>query len=357
MAITPHVPLLLGPEPRGRQIAAKTGVRSPLANTGELEYSSGVVRFRCRQVLTGFVLGVTLVLLACPDVLAGPPTERLRDFFAEVNGVLADPAVQERPLEGVPRIRQLVTELSDVSVAAAAALGPPWQARTLAEREEFTDLFAELLERAYVGRLAGTARLSDGVQVLYLHEILAGDAATVATALGARQGRDVAIEYRMARRYGRWLVGDVVLDGVSILQNYHAQFKRLLQQGSYPELVSRLRAKLGEESLLFARAEPRVPAVMPAAGAMLEVRIAAPRREKVELASMPVAPRPVPHLTSDAAEIARPAAIPPSRVDADFTALPFWALFLGLVGAAGAAYFAKRTGVGSVLTGWRPPSS
>ncbi len=310
-----------------------------------------MVRFRRRQVLTGFVLGITLVLLACPDVLAGPPTERLRDFFAEVNGVLADPAVQERPLEGVPRIRQLVTELSDVSAAAAAALGPPWQARTLAEREEFTDLFAELLERAYVGRLAGTARLSDGVQVLYLHEILAGDAATVATALGARQGRDVAIEYRMAHRYGRWLVGDVVLDGVSILQNYHAQFKRLLQQGSYPELVSRLRAKLGEESLLFARAEPRVPA------AMLEVRIAAPRREKVELASMPVAPRRVPPLTPDAAEIARPAAIPPSRVDADLTALPFWALFLGLVGAAGAAYFAKRTGVGSVLTGWRPPSS
>ncbi len=311
-----------------------------------------MVRFQCTRVLTGFV-GISLVLLACPPVLAGPPTDRLRDFFAEVNTILADPTVQERPLEGVPRIRPLVAELSDAGAAAAAALGPQWRVRTLAEREEFTDLFAELLERAYVGRLAGIARLSDGMQVLYLDEILAGDEATVVTALGARYGRDVVVEYRMANRHGRWFVRDVVLDGVSIVENYYAQFKRLLHQGSYVELVSRLQAKLSEQSLIFARAEPRVPAVKPA--------------------TMPAAARAVRPRTPDAVEIARPVAIPPSPVDAasaltaasspreavgaDSTSLLFWPLFLGLVGAAGAGYFRKRTRVGSVLPGWQPPPS
>lgn len=314
---------------------------------------------KCTRVLTGSILSLTLVLLACPHVLAGPPTDRLRDFFAEVNAVLADPTIQERPLEGVARVRRLVAELSDVSTAAAAALGVRWQVRTLAEREEFTDLFAELLERAYVGRLAGTARLSDGVQVLYLDEILAGDEATVATALDARHGRDVVVEYRMANRHGRWLVRDVVLDGVSTVANYHAQFKRLLHRGSYAELVSRLRAKLGEESLIFARAEPRVPAAMPATVAVLQVTIPASPPRKVQPASLAAAARAGSPLTPDAVEIARPAAIPSSRVDAasartaasspwqalgaDSTGLLFWALFLGLVGAAGAAYFRKRT--------------
>ncbi len=323
---------------------------------GEEVYSAAVVRLRCARVLTGFVFGIALVLLACPPVLAGPPTDRLRDFFAEVNAILADPMVQERPLEGVPRIRPLVAELSDVGAAAAAALGPRWHARTPAEREEFTDLFAELLERAYVGRLAGTARLTDGMQVLYLDEILADGEATVVTALGARHGRDVVVEYRMANRHGRWLVRDVVLDGVSIVANYYAQFKRLLHLGSYAELVSLLQAKLDEKSLIFARPEPRVPAAMPAVVTLLEVKI---------VASRPAITRAVPPRTPDAVEIARPAAIPPSPVDAasaqtaasspgealgaDSTSLLVWALFLGLVSAAGAAYFRKRTRRSSVL--------
>ncbi len=361
------------PSPKPPSPSPPNPASNHLADTGEREYSSGVVRFQCTRVLTGSVLGITLVLLACPHVLAGPPTDRLRDFLAEVNAVLADPMVQERPLEGVPRIRRLVAELSDVGAAAAAALGPQWRVRTRAEREEFTDLFAELLERAYVGQLAGTARLSDGMQVLYLDEILAGDEATVVTALDTRYGRDVVVEYRMANRHGLWLVRDIVLDGVSIVENYYAQFKRLLHRGSYPELVSRLQAKLDEKSLIFARAEPRVPAVKQAPIAVLQARVAASPPQKVKPASMAAAARAVPPLTPDAMEIARPAAIPPSPADtasvqtaasspqealgADSTSLLSWALFLGVLGAAGAARVRKRTRVGSVLPGWQPPRS
>ena len=202
------------------------------------------------------VLAIALVLLVCQDASAGP-VDQLRDFFTAVNGVLADPAVQENPLEAVARIRRLVADLADVGAAAAAALGREWRGRTRAEREEFIDLFAGLLERAYVGRLAGTVRVSDGVTMAYRDELLAGDEATVVTALGDRVGHDVVVEYRMANHQGRWLVGDVVLDGVSTVENYHAQFKRLLREGSYAELVWRIRAKLGEDSLIFGRAEPQ----------------------------------------------------------------------------------------------------
>ena len=216
-------------------------------------------RAKCTSVLTGSVLAVVMVLLACPHVVAGPATDRLRELFASVDAVLADPKVQEDPREGVARIQRLVTDLADVGAAATAALGQEWHALTLAERQEFINLFAELLERAYVGRLAGTARVIDGVKVTYRHEILAGDEVTVSTALGAKHGGDVVVEYRMANRHGRWLVWDVVLDGVSTVENYHAQFKRLLRQRSYAEVVSLLRAKLTEVSLMFARAEPRAP--------------------------------------------------------------------------------------------------
>ncbi len=199
---------------------------------------------------------LALVLLASPFASAGP-IERLREFFATVNTILADPETEDQPLERVARIRGLVAGVSAVEAAAAGALGREWQARSPAEQEEFVGLFAELLERAYVGRLAGTARVSNGVRVDYLNEAMAGDEASVLTALDARNGGKALIEYQMVSRRGRWRIRDLVLDGVSIIDNYHAQFRRILRDVSFQELVGLMRAKLSEASFMFARGTGR----------------------------------------------------------------------------------------------------
>ena len=186
--------------------------------------------------------------------MAGP-TERLGDFFAAVNTVLADAETADKPLERVARICRLVGEISAVNEAAAVALGREWQARSPMERDEFVALFAQLLERAYVGRLAGLGSVSNGVRIAYLGESVAGDEATVQTSLDARDGGKTPVEYRMVNRQGQWRVRDLVLDGVSIVENYRAQFQRILRQVSYQDLVGKVKAKLSDESIIFARVE------------------------------------------------------------------------------------------------------
>ncbi len=195
---------------------------------------------------------LALVLLGTLPASAGP-TERLRDFFAAVNTVLADPTTEDSPLERVGRVRQLVAEVAAVDEAAAVALGREWQARTPVEQEEFVGLFAELLERAFIGRLAGRGHVSNGVRITYLGESVAGDEATVQTSLGARDGSQARVDYRMVSRQGLWRVRDLVLDGVSTVENYHAQFQRLRSKVSYRDLVGMVKAKLGDESIIFAR--------------------------------------------------------------------------------------------------------
>ncbi|MBI2160224.1 MAG: ABC transporter substrate-binding protein [Candidatus Rokubacteria bacterium] len=204
-------------------------------------------------------LALALVLLGTPPASAGP-TERLRDFFAAVNTVLGDPETEDKPLERVARIRQLVADISAVSDAAAAALSREWLARSPVEQDEFVDLFAELLERAYVGRLAGRGHVSNGLRISYLGESVAGDEATVQTSLGARDGGEARVDYRMVNRHGLWRVRDLVLDGVSTVENYRAQFRRLLGRISYQELVGQVKAKLDEESIMFGRDEGRTAA-------------------------------------------------------------------------------------------------
>jgi phospholipid transport system substrate-binding protein len=222
-----------------------------------------------------------LALLPGVPALAGPPTDRLREFFGSVDVVLADSSVA--PLDKVARAKRLVTDIADVHGSASAAMGPAWEARTLAEREEFTSLFAELLERAYVGRLAGTVSASGGVTMRWLGETMDGDGATVTTGLRARDGRDVVIEYRMTQRRGRWLVRDVVLDGLSTIENYRAQVRHLLGRGSFADLVAIVRAKLSEDTLMFAHSD-RAPTVLALA---IEEPPPAPSAAEVMPAALP----------------------------------------------------------------------
>src|SRR3989454_12635400 len=93
----------------------------------------------------------------------------------------------------------------------------------------------------------GTLRLR------YLDETIDGDRARVGLLILTRRGVNIPVEGRLVRRDERWLVWDVVLDGISVVGNYRAQFDRIMRRGSYPTLVAHLRAKTAE---LSARGKP-----------------------------------------------------------------------------------------------------
>jgi phospholipid transport system substrate-binding protein len=184
-------------------------------------------------------------MIAPGEARAGAPTDALRDFFAAVNVALSDPTTEDEPVVRLRAIRRYVDEVFDFREAAMLALGREWGARTPVEQNEFVALFADLLERSFVWRVAGKATTAGGLKVDYLSETAADDSATVETALAARDGNPLRLGFQMVRRSERWVVRDIVMDGVSTMENYHAQFQRLVRDGSWPELVAQLRAKVG----------------------------------------------------------------------------------------------------------------
>jgi cell division septation protein DedD len=151
------------------------------------------------------------------------------------------------------------------------------------EQNEFVALFADLLERSFVWRVAGKASLGGGVRVHYLGETVAGDTASVDTTIASRDGGDLRLEYRMVRRADRWVVRDVVMDGVSTMENYHAQFQRVVRDASWSDLMAQLRAKIAASSVQVAGAATApAPAMAPAPGgdadrAVSDNRVAAAR--------------------------------------------------------------------------------
>jgi phospholipid transport system substrate-binding protein len=205
------------------------------------------------------VLAVALGIAIAQPAWGAPPKEVLETFFGGANAILRS-ADAERGTEA-PRqaIRALVNEIFDYRDAAARALGPAWQSRTPSQQAEFVRLFADFLERGYVAFVGTKANVSGGLQIRYLEESIIGDSAAVATTLLTRNGSDLDVDYFMVRRGERWLVRDVVVDGMSLIANYRAQFNRFLSTSSYAELVARMQGDA------LAVPQPAVAAVAPVA--------------------------------------------------------------------------------------------
>jgi phospholipid transport system substrate-binding protein len=186
-------------------------------------------------------LTVTALWLGAGAALAGPPTDTLRDYTEAVQKVLDDPALQadDRRHERRAAVRKLAAEAFDVQETARRALGPHWQRRSPAEREEFVQLFADLLERTYISKVD----LYGGERLRFTDERVDGDSAVVRARVVTRQGTEVPIEGRMHKRGERWLIYDVVIENISLIANYRAQFDRIIRTSSYEELLKRLRTR------------------------------------------------------------------------------------------------------------------
>jgi phospholipid transport system substrate-binding protein len=181
---------------------------------------------------------------------AGAPTEVLRGVFHDANVVLTDPTTEQRPLERLVAIRALFSRVFDFRDAAERSLGRQWQARTAAEQQEFTRLFADFVQRGFVYWLASVAEVdgrAGGATVQFINETVDRDTATVQTAILARGGRLIPLTHTLVYRNRRWVVRDVNIEGISLVANYRSQFDRVIRSSSYPQLVQLIRARIASE--------------------------------------------------------------------------------------------------------------
>jgi len=193
----------------------------------------------------GFGLAVLIgVTVLGGAVEAGIPTDQLRGATDRVLKVLQDPALKQ-PASGDARrqqIRSIADEIFDWHETGKRALARHWQARSPKEQEEFSALFADLIERSYIGRIEQYS----GEKIVYTGDTVDGDQATVQTKLITKSNTEIPIDYRMQKEGDRWRAYDVVIEGVSLVSNYRTQFNRIIVQSGYDTLVSKLKAKQGE---------------------------------------------------------------------------------------------------------------
>ena len=190
---------------------------------------------------TALVLTLALVL-AAPPARAGEPMDQLKAQVDRVLKLIDDPALKDKPKDKRVAVRKIADDIFDFGETAKRSLGRHWAARTEAERDEFVKLFGDLLERSYISKI----ELYGGEKIQYLSDRTEGDQASVLSKLVTKAGADVPIEYRMLKKGDRWLVYDVIIEGVSLVSNYRTQFNKIIQTSSYAELVKKMKSRQEE---------------------------------------------------------------------------------------------------------------
>jgi phospholipid transport system substrate-binding protein len=191
---------------------------------------------------------ITSLLLFCllipSPLIAGAPTNQIQATVEKVIAVLKDPNLKskEKREERISQLRKIIYARFDFAEMSRRSLGPHWRRRTPSEREEFIRIFTDLLERTYVRHIDSF----NDEKFVYLREKLDENYAEVGTQVVTRKGEEFSVNYKTHLVDGEWKIYDVVIENISMVNNYRSQFKRVLSKSSYEELVQKINNKLSE---------------------------------------------------------------------------------------------------------------
>ncbi len=193
--------------------------------------------FRCLGLVVGMTLVSALAAAGLPD-----PQQMVRETGDKV---LAEVSARKAELEANPKliyplVQDTVLPHFDFRQMSQSALGRFWYASE-AQKDGVTREFRELLVRTYATALLGYS----GQQIEYLPvQYRPGETKVmIPTRIASSGAPPVPINYRLHFDESKWLVYDVVIDGVSLITNYRSQFAAEVRRGGIDGLISVLAEK------------------------------------------------------------------------------------------------------------------
>ena len=206
-------------------------------------------------MLRRFVFWLSMAVLVCLSLSVtaraedGPGISAVRKANDRVSALL-----KQKPEPGSEAEKRLAAEISsqlkdflDVDELGQRALGEHFKALKPAQRKEYLTLLRELVEGNYIKALRSNA----SYEVRYLGEEEKDGLRRVKTELDLqRNGRaeTMSVDYVLQRHGGTWRAFDLVTDGVGLVENYRAQFNKIIAKEGVDGLLERMRKKKAQNA-------------------------------------------------------------------------------------------------------------
>jgi len=188
------------------------------------------------------VLVIVLVLLAALPVYAGAPRNTVEENVNKVLSILRDPKLKGEAAKETKkaRLRALYDVMFDEIELSRRTLARNWNKFAPAERKEFVLLFKQVLEKAYIDKILSYTN----EKIVFDREIPRGENQAEVFSRIYHSGKEIPISYRVIMKNNTWKVYDVVVENVSLVQNYRTQFNGILAKSTPEELLVTLRKKV-----------------------------------------------------------------------------------------------------------------
>ena len=190
-----------------------------------------------KRILPAFMASLFLFSVA----YAGP-SEEVKKTVDEVVRIVADKDLKKNEARRRQALKKAISEIFDYSEMAKRSLGKHWNTRTGAEKKQFSELFATLLENSYAGKIESY----NNEKIVYIKDILEDGYAEVRSKVVTAARDEFTLDYRLFNQNGKWMVYDVIIEGVSLVSNYRSQFNKIITANGYEKLVKKLQSKSAE---------------------------------------------------------------------------------------------------------------
>ncbi len=182
---------------------------------------------------------LSILLLTAAAARAETPTAFVKGILDQVMAIQANPALAGEAKESArgEAIRRVIRANFDFAMMAQSSLGSTYGRVGGGQKKEFTELFSYLFEDSYTRLVLNFLKKET---IKYHKEIPEGQKATVKTSI-MRTNETIPVDYQMHRRGSSWVLYDVIVDGVSILENYRARFGQEIQTHGFGSLLGKMR--------------------------------------------------------------------------------------------------------------------
>ena len=205
-----------------------------------------VISAAMKAILLARSIMVGLLFLLCCLMLpaasrAGDPTEQVRATVDKVLTIVRSPNSKSKLQMDEQRAKliEVIYPRFDFPEMAKRSLGPNWTRRTPEEQREFIGVFTALMGRAYAENIESYTSQN----VLYTRESEDQNYAQVDTKIVGDNQPPLAINYKLHRVDKEWKVYDLVIEDISVVNNYRSQFDRVIARSSFAELVRTMKEK------------------------------------------------------------------------------------------------------------------
>lgn len=192
------------------------------------------------------IVGMILILCLIFPVssFAGQPTEAVKGNLDKVLDVLRDPSLKAESARKAKkaRIRNISEEMFEFTELSKRSLGKNWNKFNPDQQKEFVGLYKSLLEDAYADKIM----LYADVKIVFSKEVALTEKTVEVQSTALTKSGEVPIYYRVIMKDSVWRVYDIVIEGISLINNYRSQFKEILINKPPESLLETLRKKVGK---------------------------------------------------------------------------------------------------------------